>query len=298
MKVELSAKDKKLKNYIIGCKEPEVGDMGVTLPKYFPLDKEGKCWMKRRKPLVIRFHKFKVKENPHEYYYSEMQKYLPYRDEINELKVDSLAECKAVYDKHKDKIKIVRGELLKHLKSVEAARDRAEEIIANDVGSILDSTKEQDDEECDDEGTHVHPDLYLKEPLGVHADMNCAMQSSNIYRKIELEKTEDICTKAQMLDEDQSLVLQIGLDYAKSFVKSIKSKLALPIAPLTIVHGGAGTGKSTVIHVLSQMLEQIFRQPGDDPNNPYIIKSAFTGNAALIIGGQTLHSAFNFTYGN
>ena len=46
------------------------------------------------------------------------------------------------------------------------------------------------------------------------------------------------------------------------------------------------------------MLEQIFRQPGDDPNNPYIIKSAFTGNAALIIGGQTLHSAFNFTYGN
>ena len=106
-----------------------------------------------------------------------------------------MAECKAVYDKHKDKIELVRGELLKHLKSVEAARDRAEEIIANDVGSILDSTKEQDDEECDEEGTHVHPDLYLKEPLGVHADMNCAMQSSNIYRKLKWKKMKIFARK-------------------------------------------------------------------------------------------------------
>ena len=45
-------------------------------------------------------------------------------------------------------------------------------------------------------------------------------------------------------------------------------------------------------------MEKILRTPGDDPNNPYILKVAFTGNAAFIIQGQTLHSAFNFTYGN
>ena len=81
-------------------------------------------------------------------------------------------------------------------------------------------------------------------------------------------------------------------------MKATKAKLARPLAPLVIVHGGAGTGKSTVIDVLSQMLEKIFRQAGDDPNHPYIIRAAFTGNAALIIRGQTLHSAFNFPYGN
>ena len=45
-------------------------------------------------------------------------------------------------------------------------------------------------------------------------------------------------------------------------------------------------------------MEKIFRKAGDNPNHPYIIKVAFTGNAAFIIQGQTLHSAFNFPYSN
>ena len=64
------------------------------------------------------------------------------------------------------------------------------------------------------------------------------------------------------------------------------------------MHGGAGTGKSTVIDVLSQSLEKIFRTPGDNPNHPYLIRAAFTGNAALIIKGQTLHTTFNLPFGN
>ena len=64
------------------------------------------------------------------------------------------------------------------------------------------------------------------------------------------------------------------------------------------VIGGAGTGKSHVIDVLSQILEKTFRTSGDVSNSPYVLKLAFTGNAAAIIGGQTLHSAFNFKFGN
>ena len=101
-----------------------------------------------------------------------------------------------------------------------------------------------------------------------------------------------------MLDIDQRIVVDIGVDYAKKCERAGKSKCNKPTAPLVIVHGGAGTGKSTVIDALSQSLEQIFRKPGDDPNHPYLIKAAFTGNAAFIIHGQTLHSAFNFPYGN
>jgi hypothetical protein len=237
-----------------------------------------------------------VKSNPHEYYYSEMQKYLPFREEEKELKLESLSECKKKYEENLDKINKVRLKLLKHLKSVEIARERAEEIISNDIGDVLDSNKEQEEEECDEEGSHLHPDLFIKDPVGVPIDMPIEMCTGNIYRKIELDKAEELSLKAHRLDEDQSLVLQIGLDYSKSLVKSIKSKFERPLVPLTIVHGGAGTGKSTVIDVFSQMLEKVFRQPGDDPSNPYIIKAAFTGNAALIIGGQTLHSAFNFPY--
>jgi hypothetical protein len=49
MKVGLSKKDYKLKNYIIGFKEPKIGQKWVTLPKYFPIDNQGKQWMKLRK---------------------------------------------------------------------------------------------------------------------------------------------------------------------------------------------------------------------------------------------------------
>ena len=49
---------------------------------------------------------------------------------------------------------------------------------------------------------------------------------------------------------------------------------------------------------MSQHMEKIFRTPGDDPNHPYILKTAFTGTAAANIKGQTLHTAFSFNFGN
>ena len=59
-----------------------------------------------------------------------------------------------------------------------------------------------------------------------------------------------------------------------------------------------GVGKSHVIDCVSQLLEREFRKSGDDPNCPYILKLAFTGNAASIINGQTIHSAFQLPFRN
>jgi GTPase SAR1 family protein len=47
-----------------------------------------------------------------------------------------------------------------------------------------------------------------------------------------------------------------------------------------LITGGAGAGKSTVIHVLSQWLHRILQKPGDDPDSPYVIKTATTGNTS------------------
>ena len=65
-----------------------------------------------------------------------------------------------------------------------------------------------------------------------------------------------------------------------------------------VIQGGAGSGKSTVIDILNQQMERILRVPGDNPEHPYCIKAAFTGTAAANIKGQTLHSAFSFSFGN
>ena len=64
-----------------------------------------------------------------------------------------------------------------------------------------------------------------------------------------------------------------------------------------MVHGGAGSGKSTLINVISQQVNHILRKDGDDPDCPYVILSAYTGAAAANIAGQTLHTLFSFNFG-
>ena len=64
-----------------------------------------------------------------------------------------------------------------------------------------------------------------------------------------------------------------------------------------MVHGGAGSGKSRVINSLYNMMTDMLRQPGDDPNCPYVVLSSFTGAASANINGQTLHSLFGFKFG-
>ena len=62
------------------------------------------------------------------------------------------------------------------------------------------------------------------------------------------------------------------------------------------LHGGAGAGKSTVINILAMMAQKILLQPGDNPDHPYVIKTAFTGTAASLIQGQTLSKVFSFAF--
>ena len=57
-------------------------------------------------------------------------------------------------------------------------------------------------------------------------------------------------------------------------------------------------GKSTVIDLVAKWTTSILQKPGDSPDQPYVLLTAFTGTAASNIGGATLTSAFNFGYGN
>ena len=100
------------------------------------------------------------------------------------------------------------------------------------------------------------------------------------------------------LDKEQRIVLDKGVNFARNIVKASKSGTCFLKAPLLIIQGGAGTGKSTVIDALSQQMERILRKSGDNPTHPYIIKCTFTGTAAANISGQTMRSAFSFNFGN
>ena len=129
--------------------------------------------------------------------------------------------------------------------------------------------------------------------------------------------------EARSLDERQKEVLAIGVKYANDIVTFKNCRIppnftfkthqlpnshlqnsndpprnrARPLPPLIVVHGGAGSGKSKVIHSLYNMMSDILKQPGDDPCCPYVVLSSFTGAASANINGQTLHSLFSFKFG-
>ena len=120
----------------------------------------------------------------------------------------------------------------------------------------------------------------------------------NIYRKIDLPDIKVLKEKSQQLDQFQRQVIDIGVQYAKDILKTNKEGNPVPKPPLVMVHGGAGAGKSHAINSLAQWIQFILQRPGDEVNSPYVIKTAFTGAAASLIDGMTLHSAFGFEFGN
>ena len=88
------------------------------------------------------------------------------------------------------------------------------------------------------------------------------------------------------------------MKYARTLKLAKNGFCTFPTPPLLVVEGDAGSGKSELIKNLCPVLEKEFRQAGDDPEQPYILKGSFTGEAACNIKGQTLTSLFNLGFGN
>ena len=256
-------------------------------------------WMRRRLPKAIRFHKFKQSTNPHEHYHSQMQLFLPFDTETDLLPEDA-SGCKEMYLQNLEKINFVKGKVLPHCKQVEDAREMAEKLIANDTGDTLDPQNEVEEAESAMEGTTQHPDYAAFNPEAMYTEDRMSVKTEK-YSKIVLDTEDVLLRKIRTLDAEQRAVFHIGIKYGRDYKKAEKISArgknpSWPTPPLLLVHGGAGTGKSHLIDILSQKLEKIFRTAGDSPTQPYILKTAFTGSAAKIINGQTIHSVFKFAF--
>ena len=269
-----------------------------TFIKLDPLRPGEPEFMKKHKRRVIRIHKINSVKHPHEYRYAQLQKYYPFIKE-EEFDAENFDVCDSIFNeksKHNEvrKIQNVKSFLMPHLESVELGTERALEIVNSDVGDALDPTLEQDNFDCTEIGPADHPDFIFKDPTDVRDDQ----LSRSAFKQIDLYDDDTLLSMCRSLDDDQKIVLKIGVNYAKNIVKSKKAKTSFATQELVVVQGGAGSGKSTVIDILSQQIERILMSPGDNPESPYCIKAAFTGTAAANIKGQTLHSAFSFSFGN
>ena len=254
--------------------------------------------MKLRKPLVLRFHKFKQNTEPHEFYFSQLRLYHPHSKNDLDAWENDMDVCIKAYNEARESINYVRSKVMKYQEEVEVAQMKAQEEYESCIGDILDPTKEQEEEDCKVEGYH-EPQKFIAFDVGENMTDDSSRKEGH-FKKIELDSLEYLTSETRKLDEDQRLIVDIGISFAQNIRKAALRKFpsTLPKPPLIVGHGGAGCGKSFVINLMTQWQERILRESGDDPNQPYILKCAFTGTAASIINGQTLHNAFSFSFGN
>ena len=113
-----------------------------------------------------------------------------------------------------------------------------------------------------------------------------------------MKEEAELSNDAASLDTNQRKVLDICLKYTRDVVKSRSNGNTAPQPPRLIVLGGAGAGKSTVIQTVIQWSQKILQRSGDEPQRPYILATATTGAASVIIEGMTLHTAVGLDFSN
>ena len=246
--------------------------------------------------ILNRYHKTYSATEPQKFVFSEVMLFMPHETEL------SYEEAQIMYEELHNgerRVDAVKRQVMEHLQDVTEARYFAEECLKDvdleETEMNLNAAQMQENADSELESIMDHPGYgHIDPDLLENADECLPIQ--NRYRKVQISSIEDLKESTRSLDEFQRTVVDAGIRYAKDLVMARKSFSAPPDPPLVMVHGGAGAGKSTVINVLAQWVQLILQKEGDDSNSPCVIKVAPTGTAAANIEGQTLHTAFSFSY--
>jgi len=237
---------------------------------------------KRTKPLVIRYRRYNIVQDPVNFYREKVMLYLSWRDESKELLETN---CKEIFLKNRDEI-IAASKPFNGL----GGDDEFDKMLT----SITDAEAEEDQEEFGGrasaplEGYEFEAQVAdIAEDLipGITPGINQEADGENYTFAIAgpPKLTSEAYLKSiRMLNNDQRAILTHIIDHFRS--------CTLPLN--LFVSGGAGVGKSILIRAIYHSVNRLFDQcPGSNPDDLRVLLTAPTGRAAFMIGGQTLHKS-------
>ena len=239
----------------------------IPLPKTIkiknPREGEIPIYEKRTFPKAARFHKKREDTDPHRFFLSELMLYTGYTDE-QQLHCDNEDECRKLYLSKRDAIQYVKSHMLPFAQGVEEARYYVEEAVkesnsTNSIGNELDPELEKEIIECQESEEIPHPDFEHLNPDELEFNDNL-IQVKKTLRTIELKTSDEMLKDARTLDEFQQKALHVAVEFAQNVVIARKNCGSYPSAPLMMIHGGAGSGKSTLIKIIAQYVTQTSRR--------------------------------------
>ena len=268
------------------------------LPKYVSLESSGLGKLRLRNfPAVMRIHSSKKKDG-HEQHYSELLLFTAWDDE-KQFHADDADECINMYHEKFEEIKqnketIYPGEeTLLLMENIDLEHNKPEHMF-----DMLDSQRQQENEEDKKLGTTDDPEYESFAYTGNLCQEKKTDYETSKYRKIAIPEEEERNFLTRRLASEQLDILREVVGYCKDVIRSQKNP-SHEVNPLRIIiHGGAGSGKSSIIKVVAMHAERILRKAGDKPNHPRVLLTAHTGKAASIIDGQTISGAFAFRFGD
>ena len=211
-------------------------------------------FLKIRKPLALRYHKVKETTDPHEFFFSEMELFTPFRSD-SELCLDNFDNCEKLYRQRFHHIQYVKSRVMEFLEKVEESRENAQEMVNEQIAAEMDAEVMQDNADCNEHVTEENVPFIALDSENMHSTLeNEAGASEGLFKRIEIQDESYLRERTDGLDKDQKYVIDVGLTYAKDILKFRTGKAKPPKSPMLTVQGGAGSGKSHVIDILSQWL--------------------------------------------
>lgn len=295
---------------------PPTNNWELKMLKYIELD-NNRMMRLRKYAAVLRRHKFKATIDPHEFFYSELLLFRPWRSETElhqddvTMSAEQFLECDndsptvTVNDKKLtlSKIDIVKRQLFPHLIDVEEGREMVEKFDYDNVDNIgreLDPEGEMQNDEDAEAGPEDADEYLGLGPEGLEEQHEGTTGAETHFQLPDVIDMEALLVNTRQLVGEQQIVLNSVLSYCKDLRKYETHPRGVDVEPpLFVVHGGAGTGKSFLIKVISYWVKTLLTRPGDDVENaPYLVRVAPTGMAAANIDGNTLHATFSLPFYN
>ena len=203
----------------------------------------------------------KRSKNLHEHLFSELQLYYPHTNNSQDGQKYSLIEemedleiCQETFNEsqfHK-----VKKKLMPFLENVEKGMDEAREM-RKDIGDFLDPENEQDRAECEEIGLEDNPEYAARDFEGLF-EIDDPTPPTGFFKKVTLIPDNTFFPLIRQMDDAQRLVIDNVMKYIKLTLISRKKETPIYV-PRLIVQGGAGSGKSSVIHVVVQLMEKLLR---------------------------------------
>ena len=236
----------------------------------------------RRKNKVIRFRRYSKKTDPENYFREMLLLYTSWRSETS-----LIGNSTSFEDAYKQK----QRDILQKQKEFEPVTEELdaayEEFYSQQQSQESDVGESQDTSEDPvalDDLPILSPDTdapLFKVDIGPALGIAPTQNEQDDFEQVPMKLTDS---------EYFNLLGLLNLRQQEFHSHIMHHALYGEDQILAVLHGGAGTGKSTVIKAVSEGLERILRnQPGKDFSGPKIILMAPTGKAAYNIGGQTIH---------